>query len=134
MIKKLKIEKYFLFKDTILPISQELANIYQAADLFIMASFFEVQSIATLEAMASGLPIVASNFSALPELVKDGVNGFLFKKGDFNDLGEKILKIIENPKLCQKMGEESRCLALAHNLTITSKKYENIYKDILIKN
>ena len=51
-----------------------------------MPSIAELQSIATMEAMASALPIVAANAMALPHLVHDGENGYLFEPGNIDDL------------------------------------------------
>ena len=54
--------------------------------VFAMPSIAELQSIATMEAMASGLPVVAANAMALPHLVHDGENGYLFEPGDIDGL------------------------------------------------
>ena len=64
------------------------------ADVFAIASIAELQSIATMEAMASGLPIVAANAVALPHLVHDGENGYLFEPGNADDLADKLPTVL----------------------------------------
>ena len=65
------------------------------ASVFAMPSIAELQSIATMEAMASGLPIVAANAMALPHLVHDGENGYLFEPGNVDDLAAKLQQVLE---------------------------------------
>ncbi|WP_152176362.1 glycosyltransferase, partial [Mycobacterium tuberculosis] len=69
---------------------EELRALLSRASLFVIASIAELQSIATMEAMASALPIVAADAVALPHLVHDGENGHLFTPGDVDDLAAKL--------------------------------------------
>ena len=71
---------------TATPPTRSCARCTRRASLFAIASIAELQSIATMEAMASGLPIVAANAVALPHLVHDGENGYLFEPGNVDDL------------------------------------------------
>ena len=93
-----------------------------------------MQSIATLEAMASGLPVLAANKEALPEVVHDGVNGLLFKYDNANDLKEKILQLLNDSKLRRQMGEESLHLIQRHSLDNVVQEFENVYKETIIIN
>ncbi len=68
---------------------KDLPNIYKIADIFVMPSIAELQSLVTMEAMACGLPVVGANAVALPHLIKDKRNGFLFKPGDYKELAAK---------------------------------------------
>ena len=68
---------------------EDLRELYTRASVFAIASTAELQSIATMEAMASGLPIVAANAVALPHLVHDGENGYLFEPGDVDALAAR---------------------------------------------
>lgn len=81
---------------------------YNAADAFVLPSFVEGHSVALLEAMASGLPVVASMVGGNKETVKDGVNGFLFEPNDSTILAEKLIKILTDENLHRHMSE--RCL------------------------
>ena len=109
---------------------EDLQNIYRVADIFVIAGIAELQSIVTMEAMASGLPIVAVNAMALPELVHDGKNGFLFPIDDNQTLAQKVTTILLDNKLQKKMSEESLEIIKAHDMNQIIKKYESIYYEI----
>lgn len=108
----------------------DLPNLYPIADLFVITSIAELQSIATMEAMASGLPVVAADAMALPELVRDGENGYLVR-GDSNELAKKILAIVSNPKRRGAMGQASLRLIRQHAIDKTVDRYEAIYRQLV---
>jgi len=83
----------------------EIIKYYSAADISVLPSLMEATSISGLEAMAAGLPIVGTNVGGIPELVRDGVTGFLCKKEDPKDLAEKIDTLLRNDY--KKMGENA---------------------------
>jgi glycosyltransferase involved in cell wall biosynthesis len=58
-----------------------------------------------LEAFSAGIPVVGSNLGGIPELIENGINGFLFKPGDAEDLKEKLLVILQNEKKREEMGK-----------------------------
>ncbi len=111
----------------------ELPRQYQAATIFAMPSPVELQSIATLEAMASGLPIVAADAMALPELVKDGENGFLFPPGDPQALADRIATLLAEPECAARMGRASRTRAEGHRIDLTLAAFESLYQSVLEK-
>lgn len=113
---------------------KDLPSLYHCADLFVIASIAELQSLATMEAMASGLPVVAAKVMALPELVHNGKNGYLFNEADTKTLGEKIIKILKNPALKKKMSKNSLSIIKNHNIEKTLKKYVQIYQQLLPEN
>jgi len=95
----------------------DLPNLYRLADIFVLAGIAELQSIATMEAMASALPIVAVNAVALPELIRHGENGFLFPDGDSQGVTEKIISILTDERLKGEMGQKSLALIQAHDMS-----------------
>jgi 1,2-diacylglycerol 3-alpha-glucosyltransferase len=105
----------------------ELPKIYQLSSVFITASTIETQGIVALEAMASGLPIIAPNAGALPELVQEGVNGFLFKADDAKELAHKIDLVLANTDNANKMGEKSLEIVEKHQVDKSYDTFENIY-------
>ena len=107
-------------------------NIYRIADIFVIASIAELQSIVTMEAMASGLPVVATNVMALPELVHDGGNGYLFSDGDSETLAKEVLKILSNKNLQTQMSKKSLEIIQVHDINKTVDKYESLYKEVII--
>src|SRR5699024_8850673 len=73
---------------------EELRQHLTDGAVFAMPSTAELQSIATMEAMASGLPVIAADAMALPHLVHDGDNGYLFTPGDAADLAQKLERVL----------------------------------------
>jgi glycosyltransferase involved in cell wall biosynthesis len=69
----------------------ELHSLYSVADWFVHPTLYEGSSLVTLEAMAHGLPVIASNVGGLPDKVKDGVTGFLVPPGDENALASRLV-------------------------------------------
>ncbi|MCB9894461.1 MAG: N-acetyl-alpha-D-glucosaminyl L-malate synthase BshA [Planctomycetes bacterium] len=83
------------------------------ADVFFLPSEYESFGLSALEAMACAVPVVASNTGGLPEVVEDGVSGFLHKPGDTAAMAESIRKLITNEPLAKKMGEAARETAVS---------------------
>lgn len=107
--------------------NKDLPFLYCIADLFVIASIAELQSIVTMEAMASGLPVVSVNAMALPELVHHGKNGYLFPRGNINTFAKQITKVLKDPLLRKRMSQNSLEIIRSHNLEKTIKEYEEIY-------
>lgn len=87
---------------------EDMPDIYRMSDVLLAPTVREGLSLAVLEAMACGLPIVASKCSSLPELVDDGLGGFLCPVGDVLAFAEKINLLAETPELRHRMGEYNR--------------------------
>jgi glycosyltransferase involved in cell wall biosynthesis len=106
-----------------------LRNALTRATVFAMPSIAELQSIATMEAMASGLPIVAANAMALPHLVHDGENGFLFEPGNVQDLADKLTRVLTMPQdELVKLKKESLNIVKAHDIRRTLDIFEALYR------
>ena len=129
LTEKLGIQKAVTFTGFVL--DEDLQNIYRVADLFVTAGIAELQSIVTMEAMASGLPVVAVNAMALPELVHNGENGYLFSDGDSEMLAERVIAILANRALRARMSEKSLEIIKDHDINKTVEKYESIYSEIV---
>jgi 1,2-diacylglycerol 3-alpha-glucosyltransferase len=107
LVHRNKLEKIVKFAGFIN--DKELPKYYAAADLLCMPSTFETQGIVSLEAMATGKPVVGADYLALSELIKDGKNGEKFKPMDYRDCAMKIEKVINNLphyKECTKTARE----------------------------
>jgi len=86
----------------------ELIEWYRKASIFVMPSFYETFCISVIEAMVMGLPVVASNAGALPEIVEDNVTGLLFEPGDSLALADAIIRLLKDPELAKRMGAEGK--------------------------
>jgi len=109
---------------------EELRALLSRASLFVIASIAELQSIATMEAMASALPIVAADAVALPHLVHDGENGHLFTPGDVDDLAAKLTAVLTaSPGEYERMQKASLDGVAIHDINRTLDTFEALYRD-----
>lgn len=107
----------------------ELRDAYHRASVLAMPSIAELQSIVTMEAMASALPVVAANAMALPHLVHDGENGYLFEPGSPDDLAAKLRMVLEAPPdEYRTLKEGSIRLIAAHDIQRTVSTFESLYR------
>ncbi len=99
-----------------------------AFDIFVLTSDFEGISNTILEAMACGVPVVATNVGGTPEIVDDGNTGLLVKPRNKNELFNSLKKLYDDPPLRQKMGESAiNAIAEKFSLMRMVNEYENIY-------
>lgn len=110
---------------------EELVQLHKVGTVYCMPSPAELQSIATLEAMASGQPIVAVDAGALRELCQDGRNGYLCPQDDDNAIADGIGAIISDTEKREKMSQESLAIAQTHDLETSLKEFEAIYTDLI---
>lgn len=107
----------------------QLRDALQRGSVFAMPSIAELQSISTMEAMASGLPVVAANAMALPHLVHDGENGFLFEPGNIADLAAKLTQVLTlSADEVLKFRKESLSIVAAHDIQRTLDTFESLYR------
>ena len=85
-----------------------MPELYAAADVFCLPSLYEGFPLAILEAMAAGLPVVATRVAGNPEAVDDGVHGRLVEAEDAAALAAALLDLIEDPEGRQRMGRQAR--------------------------
>jgi glycosyltransferase involved in cell wall biosynthesis len=109
----------------------DLPALYRASDLFAIASECEVQSIPTLQAAATGLPIVAVDAAALPDLVIDGLDGHLVRPGDPPAMADAIADIITRPDRAAAMSRSSLAISRRHTETATFDSHETLYKNVI---
>lgn len=108
---------------------QELKRAYEGCTVFVMPSVAELQSIATMEAMASARPVVAANAAALPHLVFPGENGYLFEPDDTDDLAKKLVAMLSlNRQELVQMGQASLRRIQAHDIATTISRFEQLYR------
>jgi 1,2-diacylglycerol 3-alpha-glucosyltransferase len=107
-------------------------NIYALADVFVMPAESELQSIVTLEAIASGVPPVVVNKGAVPELASSG-NGLVFEPRDSTQLAFNIITILSDKKLKIIMKKKSIKLSKKHSMSSVGSQYEQVYETVLKK-
>lgn len=87
---------------------RDVPEIHRVMDVFVLPSLWEGLPIALLEAMASGLPVVATPVGGIPEVIQNGKNGLLVPKEDPVALAEALLKIRQSPLWAEELGREGR--------------------------
>ena len=100
LARELQITDVLLFRGN----RQDIPELLRELDIYVLSSQSEGMPIAVLEAMATGLPVVATNVDAVPEIVRHNVNGILVEKGDRFALADAIQRLISDPVLRQRLG------------------------------
>lgn len=131
IIKKRGLEKFI--KIGVSLDDPALIDCYLSCDLFVLPSSMETFPLVILEAMYAGLPIVATCVGGIPDIMKNGVNGFLVPPNDPQQLYKRCLQLLKDNKLRNEMGTINK--KIAENYTwskITSSTY-NLYQQLMEK-
>ena len=113
--------------------AEDLPALYVSADVFVMPGSAELQSIATMEALACSTPVLAANARALPELVVHGVTGYLFEANNAVDAAYWMEEFIAAPAVRAEMGQAGVLRLQSHGLANTVRSYEECYRTLLEK-
>lgn len=105
ILTKMSINCEVIFTGRVEP--QKIHKYYQAADIFVLPSYTEGLPVSVLEAMACGLPVVATNVGGIPEIITDGLNGFLVPSKNEKELIKKLIVLINNEKLREQFTNNS---------------------------
>ncbi len=128
--KKIGIQKDVIFTGFVK--DYEIPFFYAAADVFATASTFETQGLALLEAMACERVCVGARSLAIPELIKHGSNGYLFRPFDARDCEEQLLKALElKDSQKKKLLKNARNTAVEYSIQKSTEKLVEAYKRVL---
>jgi D-inositol-3-phosphate glycosyltransferase len=112
----------------------ELHRYYGAADIVIMPSYYEGLPLVSIEAMATGTPVVASKVGGLQWAVQEGITGLHAKAGNEKDFGQKVVYLLKHPKVIQRMAENSYIMARqSYSWDIITEKMIGIYNNLTRK-
>jgi glycosyltransferase involved in cell wall biosynthesis len=98
----------------LLGLRDDVSEILAAADVFVLSSSYECLPISVIEAMAAGLPVVATGVGGVPELVVEGETGFIVRPHDHEALADALRSVLADPDLRRRLGEAARTRAEAH--------------------
>ncbi len=110
---------------------EDLIALYRLAQIFAIPSEAELQSLATMEAMACGLPIVAADAFALPELVHHEENGLLFSPGESTDMAGALDRLLRDDHLRKRLGAKSLELIAPHDRMRILDEWEALYQRLI---
>lgn len=113
---------------------QDVAELMRNADIFVMSSRSEGMPMALLEAMGSGLPIIATRVGGLVEVLEDSSQGILVPAEDPQGLAKAILELLRDPALCSRMGANARRrVEERYTLERMCQQYEKVITDLYRK-
>jgi glycosyltransferase involved in cell wall biosynthesis len=111
---------------------QAIIDSYHSADIFLLPSYKEGFPLTILEAMAAGLPVISTPVGAIPEVIDDGINGFLVPPRDSQALAAKISLLIENKRLRETMAENNKAkVREKYDLRPVSEIFNAIYQELI---
>jgi len=129
MVETLQIENFVIFLGK--QDQQMLPYYYSAAEVVVMPSHYESFGMVALEAMACGTPVVASQVGGLAFLVRDGETGFVVPGNDVQALANRLVELIKNQELRNKLGNQSTKYAQLYSWENISEKIAEVYKQLL---
>jgi N-acetyl-alpha-D-glucosaminyl L-malate synthase BshA len=128
LVRELGVEENVLF----LGKQNHLEELYSISDVKLLLSEKESFGLVLLEAMACGVPCVATNIGGIPEVIRDGMSGFLCDVGDIKTITEKTTSILTDKQLYNRMAAESMRVAKEEfHSSIIVKQYEDLYYSLL---
>ncbi len=103
----------------------------QSADIFVLPSYTEGMPISLIEALAAGLPVVASCVGGIPDMITQRQEGILISPGDTEELARALLELIENPSLRLEMGEKGRKKAVSqYSMDVKAQNLISLYQKV----
>lgn len=110
----------------------DIVSLLAISDLFILSSQMESFGLAALEAMSCGVPVVVTRVGGLPEVVEDGISGYLVDLGDVEAMAQRSLEILQDKELQKEMGQAGRRIACERfSLEEIVSRYEEYYGEVL---
>ena len=111
--------------------AKDLIYFYRGSSVYVAPTLYENLPIRVLEAMACGVPVVASKVCAIPEVIKNGENGVLVEPGAIEELSEAICMLLGNPTLRKKIGDNARKTVVEkYSWSVNASKTLNVYRQI----
>ncbi|MCA1761531.1 MAG: N-acetyl-alpha-D-glucosaminyl L-malate synthase BshA [Cryomorphaceae bacterium] len=104
------------------------------SDLFILPSESESFGLAALEALATGVPVIATRAGGIPEVIEHGVSGFLSEVGDVDNMAANSLKILESDESLKKFRKNAKMRSEVFSIEKILPMYTNLYNSVLEKN
>ena len=137
LVNKFELQDIIEFRGYCAP--EEIKNLLTSADLFVLASKFDEEiktqdgiPVAIMEAMSTGLPVITTKISGIPELIEDRVNGFLINPDEVIELSNKIEEVLKMSKNdLQKIGTNARLkIETDFNLTTLTNELKNLFETV----
>ncbi|MFD1777354.1 N-acetyl-alpha-D-glucosaminyl L-malate synthase BshA [Fredinandcohnia salidurans] len=113
---------------------ENLAELYSISDLKLLLSEKESFGLVLIEAMACGVPTIGTNVGGIPEVIEDGIDGYICELGDIKDIANKAINLLSDIELHQKMSNQAiKSVQQKFNSERIVNNYEDLYYSILSK-
>ncbi len=112
---------------------QDLVDLYRSGDAFVLSSILEGFSSALLEAMAAELPVVATDVPGIQERVRHEHDALLSPGGNAEALAAGLRRLINDPELRQRLGEQARRTSMAFGWEATTSRYLDLYERLILE-
>lgn len=127
LVKKKELESIIEFKGYLS--QSEVASHLSNSDVLVLPSYAEGVPVTLMEALGSGVPVIATQVGGVSELVEDQINGIIIRPGDTNQLAEALKTLIYNPELRNLYGQKGKEKVLADfNSELEAKKLQNLFE------
>jgi len=115
---------------SLLGVRTDIPELLNACDAFALASDWEGHPLSLMEAMATGLPVVATAVGGVPEIVEDGVTGLLVPPGDIQALAQALECLIRNPQRRRELGEAARAASTRFDASVMASSYAALFERV----
>jgi glycosyltransferase-like protein len=109
----------------------KMQSLYNSADVFVFPSIKEGWGLVVQEAMAAGVPVIASGIEPMTEYLVDEENSLLISPMDYDEMAQKIIMVFDNLRLRSKLIENGRSTAIIYSWENAARKHIDFYKEIL---
>jgi len=132
LVSKLNLRHHVIFTGLI--DIDELRALYARANVTVLPSYFEAMAMTLLEAMASGTPVIGSRIDGIRDVIIEGVNGYMFKKGDYRDLASKIELLLTSSTRRRRLSANARRIAInRYSWESVARSIYNAYRNALMR-
>jgi glycosyltransferase involved in cell wall biosynthesis len=130
LVKTFRLEKHVLFDSFTL---DEMAQLYGVTEVCMYpSSVGEPFGLTMLESLSASKPMIVTDAGGMPEIIQDGINGFVIPVRDFESLASRIIQLLANERLRQRFGYTGRRMVLSHyTKEIVTKNNVEVYKNVL---
>ena len=118
---------------TLLGWRRDIPELLPLLDALVLTSYWEGLPRVCPQAMAAGLPIVATHVDGIPEAVRDGENGFLCQPGDIEGMAQKLLHLLHHPEIAQQMRQKAQDRVAEFDIDLMVRQQEELYRSLVCK-
>jgi glycosyltransferase involved in cell wall biosynthesis len=111
--------------------NEDVPQYLVASDVFVLPSLYEGFGIVILEAMAAGLPVITTNVGGPPDIIKDGVNGYLVEVKNSEQIADRVIRILNDNGLKEKMSENNRMEVKKYSWESVTMQLESLFRSII---